>query len=306
VVARVRRVLRVRKAGHGGTLDPLATGVLPVYLGEGTKLVAFNLEGSKEYQATMKLGQETDTLDADGKITDEKKGFFCTGEEVEEALEGFRGLIRQVPPLYSAVKHEGLPLYQRARAGESPEVRAREVMVYTLSLKEFSFPLVTLEITCGRGTYVRSLCADIGRVLGCGGHLVELRRFRSGRYTLEQAISLENLACWAEQGRIGEKIIPLEKGMDFVAEIRVDEKTAEKVRRGRPLRLLDLPEGERRRLGKGQRVGLFGEFDGLLAIAESQVESERPLGGNPQILRIVRVFQGAGLSRVPGTNQAGD
>jgi tRNA pseudouridine55 synthase len=306
VVARVRRVLRVRKAGHGGTLDPLATGVLPIYLGEGTKLVAFNLEGKKEYQATMKLGQETDTLDADGKIIKEKKGFFCTGEEVEEVLGGFRGLIRQVPPLYSAIKHEGLPLYQRARAGERPKVLEREVMVYNLSLKEFSFPLVTLEITCGRGTYIRSLCADIGRVLGWGGHLVELRRFRSGRYTLEQAMNLEDLPWWVEQGRIGEKIIPLEKGMDLTGEIWVDEKTAEKVRQGRPLHLLDLPEVERGRLGKGQRVGLFGEFDGLLAIAESQVESERPFGGNPQVLRIVRVFQGAGLRRVSATNQAGD
>ena len=158
VVARVRKVLRVKKAGHGGTLDPLATGVLPVYLEEGTKLVPFNLEGTKEYRATMKLGQETDTLDADGRITaGGKKDFPGTPEMIEEALEKFRGTIRQVPPLFSAIKQKGLPLYQRARAGERPKVAEREVRVHALSLKEVSLPLVTLEITCGRGTYIRSL-----------------------------------------------------------------------------------------------------------------------------------------------------
>ncbi len=292
VVARVRRVLKVRKAGHGGTLDPLATGVLPVYLEEGTKLVPFNLEGTKEYRATMKLGQETDTLDADGKITVEKKGFCCTPEMIEKALETFRGAIRQVPPLFSAIKHQGLPLYQRARAGEKPEVAEREVMVHALFLKEFSFPLVTLEVTCGRGTYIRSLCADIGRILGCGSHLVELRRLRSGKFTLDQAMSLEKLSQRVEEGRIEERIIPLKESVDLSGEIRLDEKTAAKVREGQPLHLMDLPEGERDRLRRGQRIGLFQRPNELLAIAESQVDGGPRLSGNPRALRILRVFRG--------------
>ncbi len=292
VVARVRKVLRVKKAGHGGTLDPLATGVLPVYLEEGTKLVPFNLEGTKEYRATMKLGWETDTLDADGRVTAGGKNFYGTPEMIEEALEKFRGTIRQIPPLFSAIKQKGLPLYQRARAGERPKVAEREVRVHALSLKEVSLPLATLEITCGRGTYIRSLCADIGRVLGCGAHLVELRRLRSGKFTLDQAMNLEDLSRLAERQRIGERIIPLKSGVDLSGEIRLEEKTADRVRQGQPLRLSDLPEGEGEKLRKGQRMGLLQGTDELLAIAESQVDAGPGLSGNPQVLRILRVFHG--------------
>jgi tRNA pseudouridine55 synthase len=292
VVARIRKVLKVKKAGHGGTLDPLATGVLPVYLEEGTKLVPFNLEDTKEYRATMRLGQETDTLDADGRITIEKEGFCCTPAMIEAALEKFRGPIRQVPPLFSAIKHRGLPLYKRARAGERPKVAERGVVVHALSLKEFSSPLVTLEVICGRGTYIRSLCADIGRTLGCGGHVVELRRLRCGKFTLDQAISLEKLPWWVEQGRVEEKIISLKDSIDLSGEIRLEEKAAAKVRRGQPLHLMDLPGGEGEKLGKGQRMGLLQEPEDLLAIAESQVDGGPWLSGNPQVLRILRVFRG--------------
>jgi tRNA pseudouridine55 synthase len=303
VVARVRRVLRLKKAGHGGTLDPLATGVLPVYLEEATKLVPFNLEGTKEYQATMKRGQETDTLDADGKIIAEKSGFICTLEMIEGILGKFRGPIRQVPPLFSALKHEGVPLYRRARGGERPRLAERGVRVYALSLEEFSSPLMTLQIICGRGTYVRSLCADIGRALGCGGHLVELRRLRSGRFTLDQAVNLEEFSRLFAEGRLGERILPLEDGVDLAEEIHLGEKTADKVRRGQPLHLMDLDPagGDRERLRKGERVGLFQNPDGLLAIAESQVDGGLPLAGNPQVLRILRVFQGPWREKISGS-----
>jgi len=291
VVAWVRNALRLRKVGHGGTLDPLATGVLPIYLGEGTKLVPFNLEGIKEYIATMKLGQETDTLDADGRIVAEKEGFLCTRQTVEEILHQFRGKIRQRPPLYSAVKQQGVRLYKRARSGETPEVAERDAVVHALFLKRFSFPLVTLEIACGRGTYIRSLCADMGRVLGCGAHLVELRRTRSGRFGLDQAMSLEDLSRWIEEKRIAEKVIPLKNGVDLSGEVRLEEKAAARVRQGQPLCLNDLPEGERKRLRKGERWGLFQEAQGLVAIAESQVDAESQLSGDSQALRILRVFQ---------------
>jgi tRNA pseudouridine55 synthase len=291
VVAWVRNALQLRKVGHGGTLDPLATGVLPIYLGEGTKLVPFNLEGIKEYIATMKLGQETDTLDADGRIVAEKEGFLCTRQAVEEVLHQFRGKIRQRPPLYSAVKQQGVPLYKRARSGETPEVAERDAVVHALFLKRFFFPLVTLEIACGRGTYIRSLCADMGRVLGCGAHLVELRRTRSGRFGLDQAMSLEDLSRWIEEKRIAEKVIPLKNGVDLSGEVRLEEKAAARVRQGRPLCLNDLAEGERKRLRKGERWGLFQEAQGLVAIAESQVDAESQLSGDSQALRILRVFQ---------------
>lgn len=292
VVARVRKILKVKKAGHGGTLDPLATGVLPIYLDEGTKLVPFNLEGTKEYLATMKLGQETDTLDANGKVTSEREGFCCSREEIEKVLGQFRGSIQQIPPHFSAIKRGGLPLYKRARAGEKPSLIKREATIHTLSLQGVSLPYVTLEVTCGRGTYIRSLCADIGRALGCGAHLVELRRLRSGKFTIEQALSLDDLSQLVEQEKVEARIIPLKDGVDISGEIWVETGTAERVRRGQALRLSDLPENQRGRMKRGQRVGLLYGSDKLLAIAEFQVDGDPGLGGDPQVLRILRVFHG--------------
>lgn len=303
VVARVRKILKVRKAGHGGTLDPLATGVLPVYLNEGTKLVPFNLEGIKVYLATMKLGQETDTLDADGKVISEKKDFFFNGKEIEEVLGRFRGTIQQTPPLYSAIKQGGLPMYKRARSGERPNLMKRETTIHALSLKEVFLPFVTLEVTCGRGTYIRSLCADIGQTLGCGAHLVELRRLRSGKFTTGQALSLDDLSQWIDQGKVRERIIPLKDSVDVSGEIWVEQKTAERVRNGRPLRLSDLPEGKRGLIKKGQRVGLLNGADKLLAIAESQVDGETGQSGDLQVLRILRVFHGEGSPRMARTQE---
>lgn len=290
VVARVRKVLIIKKAGHGGTLDPLATGVLPVYLNEGTKLVPFNLEGTKDYLATMKLGQETDTLDADGKVVGEKQGVSCTRKEIEEVLERFRGPIRQTPPLFSAIKQGGLPLYKRARAGQTPSLLERETMIHTLILKDVSLPLVTLEVTCGRGTYIRSLCADLGRALGCGAHLVELRRYRSGKFHLDQALNMEDFTRLAEQERVKERILPLKDGVEFAGFITVEERTAEMIRQGRPLRLNDLPEGDWGWLQKGRRVGLLHGPDNLLAIAESMVQEGMGLPKDLPVLRILRVF----------------
>jgi len=292
VVAWVRKILKVRKAGHGGTLDPLATGVLPVYLEEGTKLVPFNLEGTKEYLATMKLGQETDTLDGDGKVIAETPGFSFSREEIEKVLGRFRGQIQQTPPLFSAIKQDGLPMYKRARSGEKPSLMKREATIHALSLKGVSLPFVTLEITCGRGTYVRSLCADIGRCLGCGAHLVELRRLRSGKFSIEQALSVEGLSQLVDRGKVEERIIPLKDGVDVPGKIWVEEKTEARVRQGRPLRLSDLPQGAIIPMKSGQRVSLLNRSDTLLAIAESQVNGEAGLSGDPQVLRILRVFNG--------------
>ena len=290
VVARVRKMLKVKKAGHGGTLDPLATGVLPIYLNEGTKLVAFNLAGIKEYLATMKLGQETDTLDADGKVVREKEGFSFSREEIEEVLGRFRGTIHQTPPLYSAIKQGGLPMYKRVRSGERPSLTKRETTIHGLSLQKVSLPFVTLEVTCGRGTYIRSLCADIGQALGCGAHLVELRRLRSGKFTALQALSLDDLSRLADQGKVRERIIPLKDSVDISGEIWVEGKTAERVRNGRPLHLSDLPEGKRGRLRKGQRVGLLHGAEKLLAIAESQVDEEPGQSESQPALRLLRIF----------------
>jgi tRNA pseudouridine55 synthase len=290
VVTRVRRTLKAKKAGHGGTLDPLATGVLPVYLNEATKLVPFNLEGTKDYVAKMKLGQETDTLDAEGKIIAETRGFSFSRAEVEEALKRFRGKIRQTPPLFSAIKQGGVPLYKRVRAGEIPTVRERETRIDFLSLREYSAPFLTLEITCSRGTYVRSLCRDIGRVLGCGAHLAELRRLRSGRFGIDQALPVEIFSRLAEEKKIEERIIPLTNGVDIPTRVWLENKLVDRVRQGRPIHREDLSANDLGGLKKGQRVGLLHGPGHLLAIAESQVDGEPGLGNNPPVLRILRLF----------------
>jgi len=286
VVARVRRVLKVKKAGHGGTLDPLATGVLPIYLNEATKLVPFNLEGTKEYVATLRLGQETDTLDADGEIVAETRELLLTREAIEDALQAFRGEIRQRPPVFSAIKKEGVPVYRKARAGEKPLLNERTAIVHSLVLREFALPHATIAVTCGRGTYVRSLAADIGRALGCGAHVSQLRRLRSGLFTLDQAVTLEELANRAERGTIEEKVLLPKDSIDLAAWIQVRPETAERIRQGKPLRLEDLAGSERGCFKKGQRVGIGAGPRDLVAIAEV------PMTDTPAApaLRILRVF----------------
>ena len=293
VVAYARQMLAVKKAGHGGTLDPLATGVLPIYLNEGTKLVPFNINGEKEYIATIKLGQETDTGDAEGKITTERADLVIKKEEVERVLENFRGRIRQTPPFYSAIKQGGVPLYRRARLGEAPFLPEREVEIYKLTLQKFSFPTITLEVTCSRGTYIRALAADIGRALGCGAHLVELRRLRSGRFTIDQALSIEEFKLLAKDGTISERIIPLAAGLDYAEKIVVAEETARKVRQGQLIYLADLPATKFPWWPKGERILLLQEPEKPLAIAQTLIDIDKEgekLSINRPLLRVQRVF----------------
>jgi len=188
VVRQVRRALGTRRVGHGGTLDPMATGVLPVCLGEATKLAQFLLDADKEYDATLCFGVETDTFDATGTITDRRDAAELTAGTVEGALAPFRGPIRQVPPRYSALKLRGRPLYDYARAGEQVDPAPRTVVIHELELVSWTDPAaVVLRLRCSKGTYVRSLAFDLGRALGTGAHLTALRRTRSGPFRIDEA-----------------------------------------------------------------------------------------------------------------------
>lgn len=194
VVSAVRRILSCKKAGHTGTLDPAARGVLPVCLGKATKIIPFIPEEEKEYLATITLGQTTDTLDGEGRILEENQGWKDLQQtDIEKTLHKFTGLIEQIPPMYSAVHHEGKRLYQLAREGKEVERKARQVQIKEIELLGIELPYIRIRVLCSSGTYIRSLAADIGEELGVGAHLSKLLRSKSGPFKIEDAITLEDL-----------------------------------------------------------------------------------------------------------------
>ncbi len=203
VVKRVRSLLGgKRRVGHGGTLDPFASGVLPICIGEGTKVVPFLLDADKTYEAVVRFGVETDTLDVTGKVVAEHPLRGLSQETLASALARFRGSIAQVPPMYSALKREGKPLYKYAREGVTVERAPRQVTIHALDLLSFEAPdRARLRIHCSKGTYIRSLAADLGALLGVGAHVVELRRTASGPFRIDQAISLDELAARVTEAR---------------------------------------------------------------------------------------------------------
>lgn len=192
-VDRVKRVLGAKRAGHGGTLDPMATGVLVICLGEATKVASYLLADAKSYIAEFALGIETDTLDRTGTVVASRDASHISEQMMKAALSKRIGEQDQVPPMYSAIKHRGVRLYQHARSGLEIERMPRRISIDHLELIAFNPPRVTLAISCSKGTYIRSLVSDLGNDLGCGGHLVELRRTRSGVFTIDQAVRLDEL-----------------------------------------------------------------------------------------------------------------
>ncbi|RKH43498.1 tRNA pseudouridine(55) synthase TruB [Corallococcus llansteffanensis] len=269
VVRQVRSLLKVKKAGHTGTLDPMATGVLPVCLGEATKVAGYITEGDKAYDAVVRLGVETDTQDAQGKPTAEAPVPPLTAALLESVLAPFRGTFEQVPPMYSAVKIAGKRLYELARAGEEVERASRTVTVHELVLRDFSADRLTLSVRCSKGFYVRTLAFDLGRALGCGAHLEALRRTASGPFTLARALPLGDLASLSREAVAG-RLVSLAESLTDLPSVRVGAEDARRVSHGVPVEVAPLP-------GK---VRVLGPDDALLAMAEV-------VGGR---LRYLRVF----------------
>lgn len=193
VVAQIRRGLKIKKVGHAGTLDPLATGVLVICLGGATRLSEYVMDSTKRYRAQVHLGVTTDTYDAEGEILLQRDSAHISQANVEQALAAFTGEIDQVPPMYSAIKQDGRKLYELARAGETVEREARHIRIDSLTVSEWSSPYFTLDVTCSAGTYIRSLAYDLGEALGVGAHLAGLIRVASGSFTLENAVSPDDL-----------------------------------------------------------------------------------------------------------------
>ncbi len=234
VVDAVGKLLGERKIGHAGTLDPAATGLLVLLIRDATKLSRFLMDGRKVYQATIRLGIETDTYDGDGKTVAECETGHLTSDQVKEALGQFRGTITQTPPEYSAIKIDGKPAYKYARAGQEVEVKPREITIYSLQITDINLPDVQIELTCSKGTYVRSLAHDLGAALGVGGHLAAIRRVESGAHHVAQAIDLEQ---WLDRPRteLEGMIIPVAEALADIPAIQANTALAARVQNGRPI-----------------------------------------------------------------------
>lgn len=210
VVAKLRGILHTKKIGHTGTLDPDAEGVLPVVIGKATKLVEFLTEKEKQYRTVLHLGIETDTQDISGKVLCSKE-VHVSEEAVQQTVQSFLGNQMQIPPMYSALKVNGKKLYELAREGKTIDRASRPVTFYSLDIRNMDLPFVEIDVTCSKGTYVRTLCHDIGRKLGCGGCMESLVRTGSGDFTLEQAMTLDEVQHYLKQGQLEEKIIKIEE-----------------------------------------------------------------------------------------------
>lgn len=232
VVNKVRRILGTRKVGHTGTLDPFATGVLPIAVNEGTKAIPFLDEGLKSYEAVMRLGVVTDTLDMTGKIIREADCSSIGRDFLLTALGRFIGRISQTPPMYSAIKRNGQPLYKLARQGREVERTARQVEIRSLELIFFTPPLVGVKVVCSRGAYIRSLADDIGADLGCGASLQELRRLSSGSFDLSSAICLEELEIACRQASLNNLFISPYMALNHLSDIPVTAAGLLKIKRG--------------------------------------------------------------------------
>jgi tRNA pseudouridine55 synthase len=234
VVARLRASLGGMKVGHAGTLDPAATGVLPILIGKGTRIAEYLLDWEKEYRAVLRLGETTDTLDATGVVLDRRSVGAVTSEAVQAATAAFTGRIRQLPPMYSAVKVKGVPLYKSARQGRVVEREMRDVTVHRLDVEEITGRDVHLRIRCSKGTYIRTLCADIGEALHVGGHLLSLERSKVGPLAVEEAIVLEEFErrLGAGTGLVG--IMPLDAALSDLPACTIDTAAARRILHGTP------------------------------------------------------------------------
>jgi tRNA pseudouridine55 synthase len=233
VVARVRRLTNQKRVGHAGTLDPMATGVLLVCLGRATRVAEYLTGADKAYRAVLRLGIETDTYDAEGQVLS-TLAVKASESDVRAALGKFVGQIDQVPPMYSALKRDGKPLYKLARKGIEVEREPRRVRIYEIALRAFELPDVTIDVRCSSGTYIRSLAHDVGAALGCGAHLIELTRLGSGLFVIEEAVALEDLRGLAQADLEG-LLRPLDAALQDLPAVTLDADQARRVALGQAI-----------------------------------------------------------------------
>lgn len=232
VVERVRRILHERRIGHTGTLDPLATGVLVLCAGKATRIARYLEAGEKEYKATMRLGVSTDTLDAEGQVVATKSYTPLGKQQIIDVMKQFTGSIMQRPPAYSAVKVAGVPSYRLAREGKAELLKPRPITIFSIELTAFEDPLVSLRVRCSKGSYIRTLCADIGDALGMGAHLSALERTRSGRFSIDHSVALEQLQTMMAAGTVEQVVTPIDDALAEFPSVPISETETARVMHG--------------------------------------------------------------------------
>ncbi|MFP9469085.1 tRNA pseudouridine(55) synthase TruB [Pectobacterium brasiliense] len=287
VLQKVKRIFNANRAGHTGALDPLATGMLPICLGEATKFSQYLLDSDKRYRVIARLGQRTDTSDADGNVIEERAiGFSAT--ELEQALEGFRGTTQQVPSMYSALKYQGRKLYEYARQGLTVPREAREITVYELQFIRWEGDELELEIHCSKGTYIRTIIDDLGEKLGCGAHVIYLRRLQVATYPTERMVTLEQLAALAEQAQTQELplsqsldplLMPMESPVIDFPEVNLTPVVAGYLKLGQAVQAANVPSNGMVRITEGDEhkfIGM-GEIDSDGRVAPRRLVVEFPV-----------------------------
>jgi tRNA pseudouridine55 synthase len=240
VVAIVKKLLQVKKVGHTGTLDPFATGVMICCINQATRLARFFLSGHKTYEAVLRLGIDTDTQDSTGTVTSQCEAVEFSEGKIRSVLKQFTGTIEQQPPAFSALKHKGVPLYKLARSGQPVRKAARRIQITALDVCAIALPEIRFVVSCSAGTYIRTLCADIGAALECGGHLKALRRIESSGFSIREAISLPELEAGAASGNIQDCIIGMADALRNIPAFVADHALIDKIRFGKPLTDVDL------------------------------------------------------------------
>jgi tRNA pseudouridine55 synthase len=275
VVAHLRRVLRAPRIGHGGTLDPAATGVLPILIGEATKLTPYLVDLDKEYVATVRLGVTTETQDLSGAVVETRPVPPLDAPAIEAALAPFVGRIRQVPPMYSALHHDGKRLYELARQGVEVAREPREVVVHSIGLESVALPDFVVRVRCGKGTYVRTLAADVGAALGCGAALAGLVRSRVGPYALEAAVTWDEVREARSGERLWARLLPPDSALAGLPAVRLDAEGTRAFAHGQAA-----PAGAR----VGGLLRVYGPDGGLLGVGQGlgdRVKPERLLHADP-------------------------
>lgn len=267
VVDEIRRLVGREKVGHTGTLDPEATGVLPLAIGKATKIIQF-LEGGKGYRATMRLGITTDTQDMTGKIITKNERINIPEERIREVLKNFLGKIEQIPPMVSALKIKGKRLYKLAREGKEIERPKRTIEIYRLDPLDYEPPDITFEVSCSRGTYIRTLCHDMGKALGCGACLKDLVRTKSGIFTLEESHPLEELK---KLSNLEKYLVSMNKALGHLSIVEIKEKVRESVLNGMPIEVSGIRELSPLIKGK-ELVRVHNSKGSLLAIAQASFD----------------------------------